>query len=306
MAAAASPARTTVTGLLGWVFLVTSTTLLTLVGAAVALAGTPYWLVSPELRPDHPLHQTYAPGALLGILLGIVGTGLMLVVLLYSVHKWIPFLSGLGSSQFWMRFHLLAGLLGPFYIVLHGGLKMPSGFIGIGFWCMILVAISGFFGRYLFGYFPAAAQGLREDLQREVKRLDETRAQLVAATRDGDVDSIGRAVKLARDLTFEPTGLAQLVVLDADVRRRGDLIRVLLHRANLPAAVRRRAERSLLDQLTARRNLAGFEVARRLLRYWSLFHQPLAFAMYAISAVHILNALLFGRVLLVLFGGLFE
>jgi hypothetical protein len=303
--ASASAARVSVAGILGWVFLVTSTAALVGVGGLVTVVGLPYWLVSPAERPDHPLHATFAPGALLGILLGIVGTGLMVVLLLYSLHKWVPFLSGMGSSQFWMRFHLLAGLLGPFYIVLHGGLKMPTGFIGIGFWCMVLVAMSGFFGRYLFGYFPAAAQGLRSDLQREVERLNETRAQLVSATRDGDAELIGRAVKLARDLTFEPRGLGELVVLDADVRRRTDLIRVLLHRARLPVEVRRTAERALLAQLTARRNLAGFDVARRLLRYWSLFHQPLAFAMYAIAAVHILNALLFGRVLVILFGGLF-
>jgi hypothetical protein len=303
--AAAAPSRISVVGLLGWVFLVGSTALLMAVGVVVTLVGTPYWLTAAAERPDHPLHATFAPGALLGILLGIVGTGLMAVLLLYSVHKWIPFLHRMGSSQFWMRFHLLAGLVGPFYIVLHGGLKLPTGFIGIGFWCMVLVAVSGFFGRYLFGYFPAAAQGLRVDLQKEVARLDETRAELVAATRDADPEAIGRAVKLARDLKYEPRGLGELVVLDADVRRRADLIRVLLHRTTLPPDVRRRAERTLLAQLAARRNLAGYDVARRVLRYWSLFHQPLAFAMYAIAAVHILNALLFGRVLPVLFGGLF-
>jgi hypothetical protein len=304
--ASPTPPRVSVTGILGWVFLTTSTAALVLVAAAVTLVGTPYWLTSPLERPDHPLHATFAPGALLGILLGIIGTGLMVVLLMYSVHKWIPFLHGMGSSQFWMRFHLLAGIVGPLYIVLHGGLKLPSGFIGIGFWCMVFVAISGFFGRYLFGYFPAAAQGLRDDLRVEVARLDETRAQLVTATRDGDGAAIGRAVTLGRDLRFEPRGLSELVVLDADVRRRADLIRALLHRANLPRRVRSAAETTLLAQLVARRNLAGFDVARRILRYWSLFHQPLAFAMYAISAIHILNALLFGRVLSVLFGGLFE
>ena len=226
----------------------------------------------------------------------------MVILLLYSVHKWIPFLQFMGSSQFWMRFHLLAGLLGPLYILLHGSLKMPSGFIGLGFWFMTGVAVSGFFGRYLFGYFPAAAQGIRADLAKEVKRLDETRAQLVAATRDAHSQQVGEAVRLARDLTLEPRNLSELLVLDADVRRRADLVRILLHRAGLPAEVRGRAERTLLAQLTARRNLAGFDVARRLFRYWSLFHQPIAFAMYLIVTVHILNAVFFGGALQKLVG----
>lgn len=304
--AAAGPSSFSVARLFGWVFLAVSSGGLALVGFVVAIVGTPYWLTATDQRPAHPLHELYAPGNVLGLLLGIVGAGLMAVLLLYSVHKWIPFLHGLGSSQFWMRFHLLAGILGPFFIVLHGGLKMPSGFIGVGFWCMVFVAVSGFFGRYLFGYFPAAAQGLRSDLEKEVARIDEARAQLVAATRDARPEMIGRAVKLARDVRIEPRGLGELVILDAEVRRRADLIRVLLHRAELPRDVRRRAEAVLITQLTARRNLAGYDVARRILRYWSLFHQPLAFAMYAISAIHILNALLFGKVLIILLGGLIE
>ncbi|MCB9684689.1 MAG: hypothetical protein H6735_06620 [Alphaproteobacteria bacterium] len=290
--------------LLGWFFLTVMVGGLCFVAAIVTLVGLPYYLTSVDLRPEHALDPIYRSGGIVGLLLGIVGTALMVVLLLYSVRKWLPFLSFMGSSQFWMRFHLVAGLLGPLYIVLHGSLKMPTGFIGIGFWCMVLVALSGFFGRYLFGYFPATAHGMRLDLETEQKKLADLRARLVADTREARADQVAEAVRLAQNVTFEPRSLGELIVLDADVRRRADLIRIMLHRANLPPATRKKAEKTLVSQLVARRNMAGFDVARRLLRYWNLLHQPLALAMYLISAIHILNAIVFGGALQTLFGGI--
>ena len=286
-----------------WAVLGVPSVLLLLLAAVVFVIGVPYYFTEPDLRPDHALHSAYGPGNVVGVLLGFVGTSLMLIMLLYSVRKWIPLLGFLGNMQFWMRVHVLCGLIGPLFILLHGGVKLPSGFIGIGFWCMVLVALSGFFGRYLFGYFPQTAQGLRTDLQAAQARLTDLRAQLVTETRDAAVESVGRAVKLVKNFEYEPQSIGELVILDAEVRRRADLVRIMLHRAGVEGRVRRRAEATLLEQLNMRRNLAGWDVARRLLRYWNLFHQPLALAMYVIATVHIGNAIVFGGVLQKLFGG---
>ena len=199
--------------------------------------------------------------------------------------------------------HVICGLLGPLFIVLHGGMTLPDGFTGIGFWCMVLVAVSGFFGRYLFGYFPQTAHDLRGNLQQAQERLSKLRAQLVAETRDATVEAVGKAVKLVKNFEFEPQSIGELIILDAEVRRRADLVRIMLHRAKLERPARRRAESTLLEQLAMRRSLAGWEVARKLLRYWNLFHQPLAIAMYLIVVVHILYAVVFGGVIATLLGG---
>ena len=304
-AATASTGKVSPWNLAGWVFLWGMALTLLWVAALVAIVGLSYYLTPIEQRFMHPRHELFGAGGLVGVLVGMVGAGLMAVMALYSVHKWIPVLHPVGTSQFWMRFHMICGIVGPIFIVLHSGMKAPSigTFSGIAFWVMVLVAISGFFGRYLFGYFPASAAGLRVDLEGEQRKLTDLRAQLVAETRDAADEHVGQAVKLARDIHLEPRSLGELFVLDAEIRRRADLVRIMLHRAGLPADVRSRAERTLLTQLTMRRNMAGFEVARRLLRYWNLFHQPLALAMYLMSGLHILNAILFGGVISTLLGG---
>jgi hypothetical protein len=294
MARAASERRMTPRELAGWVFLGAFTIILLWVAAMVMVVGLPYYLEPNEARALHPYDAYLGSNRVFGLLLGMMGTFLMTIMLLYSVRKWLPFTSFMGGSPFWMRFHMLCGLLGPLYIVLHGELKLPTGFVAIGFWCMILVAVSGFFGRYLFGYFPAAAQDLKLDLKQAQRRLSELRAQLVADTRDVTGSHVQQAVALAKNLEFEPQSLGELIILDADVRRRADMIRIMLHRAKLPKEARRRAETTLVEQLFLRRSMAGFDTARRMLRYWNLFHQPLAMAMYLIIAVHIAYAVLYG------------
>lgn len=286
-----------------WIALGIPTILLCLVALVVFAVGVPYYLTPSEARIEHALHGLYGAGGIIGVLLGLIGTGLMIVMWLYTARKWLPFTTFMGNMQFWMRVHVVCGLLGPLFIVLHGGLHMPSGFIGIGFWCMVLVALSGFFGRYLFGYFPQTAQGLRVDIGAAQERLIELRAQLVADTREATVEAVGRAVRLVKNFDFEPQSIGELIILDAETRRRAELVRIMLHRAGIPRSARRKAESTLLEQLSMRRNLAGWDVARKLLRYWNLFHQPLAIAMYLISAVHITNAIVFGGAFAFLFGG---
>jgi hypothetical protein len=214
----------------------------------------------------------------------------------------LPLPAFFGANQFWMRFHQVCGVLGPVFIVLHAELRNPYGFIGVGFWCMVLVGLSGFFGRYLFGYFPATATDRRLNLQEAMSRLTELREQLVADTADSETDHVAEAVALVRDFDYEPETLGQLVLLDSEVRRRRELVKALLHRAQLDPDVYRRAERALFEQLDLRRSMAGFDVARRVMRFWSLLHQPLAFAMYAIAGIHILNAIFFGGALATLLG----
>ncbi|MEZ4237547.1 MAG: hypothetical protein R3F59_15655 [Myxococcota bacterium] len=148
----------TVWGFVGWAFLSFLTATLLGIALVTFAGGLPYYLTPIYQRPDHPMDALWASGKPYGLVLGIIGAGLMSVLLLYSVRKWIPILP-MGSARFWMRFHLTAGLLGPLFIVLHSAFAPPSGFVGVGFWCMLLVAASGFFGRYLFGYLPPRRRG---------------------------------------------------------------------------------------------------------------------------------------------------
>lgn len=301
MGAATDQRRPTLGAAFGWLLLgALATVLVALAAGSLATGlGSGYYLLPFEARPDHPYHDLLRPGGRLGVLLGVVGTGLMLAMLSYTVRKWLP-LGFPGSPAWWLRFHMLCGVMGPTLIVLHGGLYLPSGIVAVAFWCMVAVALSGVFGRYVYGHFPRTAAGLEMTASGAKASLADLRAELVAMTAGADAERLGAAVTLASDLDREVLSVFGLAGLDLEVRRRARRVRSLLAGAPLPPDVRSRATTALLGQLRMRRNLAGWQVSRRLFRYWHLFHEPLAKAMYLIVAWHVFNAVIFGGALLTL------
>lgn len=255
-----------------------------------------YYALSFDARPDHPLHDILRPGGSTGVLLGFVGTALMVAMQLYTVRKWLPLRLPLGSPAWWLRFHITCGLFGPLLIVLHLGFYWPSGLVAVAFWCMLLVSASGAFGRYVYGHFPRGAAGNEMSLRAASAWIKELKTELVALTEQVDADRIGQAVRLAGDL--EPVrGIPGLVALDLEVRRRSRKIRTLLADAGLPAESAADAHATLRDALRLQQGLSAYQVSQRLFRYWHLFHEPLARAMYLIAAWHIFSAIAFGGAL---------
>ena len=252
-----------------------------------------------EARPDHPLHAWFRPGAGVGLICGVLGASLIFVMLVYSLRKWAGRTAPLGPPEWWLRFHQVCGVMGPTFVILHSGIQWPSGLVAIGFWCMILVAVSGVFGRYLFGHFPKTVADKAQTHRHARRQLHALRDRLVAETNDSaQNDALVQAVQLARGVDDPPESLLGLALLDLEVARRREHVRVLVRRAQLPPTTRARATRTLLKQLQLVRSLASWNVARRLFRYWHLFHEPLAVAMYGIVIFHVSTALLFGSVTL--------
>jgi hypothetical protein len=284
-----------------WLALVAFAGSLVLLALTVLAYGAGYYLTPVDLRPDHPTHAVLSPGATGGLWLGILGTSLMLAMLSYSVRKFLIGFKFLGSPTHWLRFHIVCGVMGPIFILLHSGLAMPHGLIGIGFWCMVLVALSGVFGRYIYGHFPKTAAGRSEDLAAAYESLAQLRAEVVAASPQASGESIGAAVALARDLDREAHSILQWVLLDFEVRRRERLIPIHLSKAGLPADARASVTHRLVAQLHAKRDVEGWAVTSKLFRLWHLFHEPLAKAMYVIVFLHILQAILIGGSLTRLF-----
>lgn len=262
--------------------------------AAVLAAGWGYYRLDALGREAHPLHGALASGAGGGVALGLLGTALMLAMLAYSLRKRFSPSSWLGPVPLWLRFHVICGVAGPLFIALHGGLRWPTGLIAVGFWCMVLVALSGVFGRYVYGFLPRVHGGRALAWDEAMASLADQRAALVGATAGSRTHAVGEAMSLARDLELEASTLFDLARLDREVRRRRRRARALLAGAELPASSRAAALALVDDQLRLKRGLEAARVAYRMFRYWHLFHRPLASAMYVIVALHVLFAVLIG------------
>ena len=95
-------------------------------------------------------------GSGVGAIFGIAGAVLMLVPLAYPIVKRISFVNARitphVSLQSWMTVHVYTGILGPLLGIIHTGHKFDS-WLGITLTAvMLLVVVSGFFGRYLMTY----------------------------------------------------------------------------------------------------------------------------------------------------------
>jgi hypothetical protein len=266
---------------------------------AVALGGSlwlgrQYYLLPEAERAGSELHPILSSGGTVGVALGFLGTAAMVAMLLYSARKALPRVRFLGPPSGWLTFHVICGVGGPLAIVLHAGLTWPEGLVAVAFWCMVAVALSGVFGRYVYGQLPRAEGGRALAWAAARAELTDLRARLVEQTADADLGAVGLAVALARDFGGDAATIPQLVRLGAAARKRRRGIKRALRALDVPPDVRADAERLLLRQLRLRQSLAASTVARRLFRYWHLFHRPLAGAMYAIVALHVASAILFG------------
>jgi hypothetical protein len=118
------------------------------------------------------------PGSLEGSLLGIAAALLMVVPLAYSVAKRVRFVRSRVTARISLRtflaWHIYAGVLGPILGLLHTGHRFASP-LGIALTAtMLVVALSGFVGRYLLRMIAEEARerrSLRDSLREEYERI---------------------------------------------------------------------------------------------------------------------------------------
>lgn len=257
--------------------------------------GRDYYLLPRLERPGHELHGLLSPGGGLGVLLGLVGAGLMVAMLVYTLRKLVVRARWLGPTSAWLQFHIVCGIGGPACILLHGGVAVwPRGLVAVGFWCMVAVALSGAFGRYVYGLLPRATGGRELAFDAARARLADLRETIVSDTTQEDPAALAEAVAVVASFEREVHSLSGLIGLQAELRDRRRRVRGLLDSTGLPPEIAGRVRTALEEQLRLKRGLEASRVGHRLFRYWHLFHRPLAGAMYVIVALHVASAVLFG------------
>ena len=216
------------------------------------------------------------PGSLAGGVLGISGAALMLVPLLYLFIKRIPLLKRNVAPAVSMRtllsIHIYAGVLGPIFGVLHSGHKFQSP-LGISLTIMmIVVALSGFVGRYLMG---RVSMDMREQ------------QQLLAGLRVAYERTAG-------EITKEPESAGMLRPFSGFFSRLAApfFIRESASGAQMSATTRAlRLSDSIADMEYA---IKTHEVFKDAFGRWLVCHIIIALILYALLALHVWSAWYFG------------
>lgn len=252
-----------------------------------ALDGWSYYETPLIERPRHPGYWDFKPGGTRGSAYGIVGAGLMVVMLVYSLRKrWKP-LRKLGKLRSWLDFHIFCGLIGPSLIVLHTSFKF-RGLVAISFWSMVAVMLSGVLGRYLYLQIPRRRSGDELSLDEARARAEELSAVLREEHGLSDED-LAALDAMAHDAREQKTPLAVLLFrLPFDgLLLRWKVRRFLARAGMVRGASRHRAGAAIRDRVLLERRVWLWDRLQRLFHYWHVFHKPFAIVMYLFMVIHI-------------------
>jgi hypothetical protein len=99
-----------------------------------------------------------------GYWIGVTGAVMMLLLLLYPLRKYLKFAQRWGSMKAWFIVHMLLGVGGPLLILLHSTFRIGSLNAGVALYSMVIVALSGVAGRFLYVRVHRNLRAEREDL----------------------------------------------------------------------------------------------------------------------------------------------
>ena len=230
----------------------------------------------------------FRAGDELAVQCGLVGTAFMIVAAIYPMFRRLRVFRWLASNTMWFDFHLMAGTIGPMFVALHSAARLGT-WVDIALWSMVIVAVSGFIGRYLYTQVPELSSG------RELEELDHERAfshhrghNPVAMA---EIDRELYLHKLKADRVAHHAGvlfaLGWLLLEDLRrpvrrLRRRARLTRLGVHgRARRDLAMR--ASKMILIQ----RSAVIAPKAALLLHSWKKVHVPFTILLAGASVAHI-------------------
>ncbi|MBK7047073.1 MAG: hypothetical protein IPH48_11320 [bacterium] len=254
--------------------------------------GWDYFTTGLAERPHHPDFREFRAAGRVGHGVGILGSFMIVLLLLYSLRKRMRVLQRAGQLPIWLRYHIFLGIAGPILITLHTAFKV-GGLVSVSYWSMVAVALSGFFGRYLYQQIPRNVLGETLDVA-EIEGRNE--ALLVELSMNHNMDD--RAAAVLEDLALRklehraaPMALLMLPFLNGVLVRQ--LQRWSLRHVDGDRAV---AVRLAKEWVLQTRRLRLFHLIRDLFHYWHVFHKPFAFIMILVMIVHVAVAVALGYV----------
>jgi hypothetical protein len=254
--------------------------------------GFGYFTTTMAERPHRPDFRAFRPAGSVGHGVGILGSLMIMLLLLYSLRKRLRILQKAGEVRIWLRYHIFLGVAGPILITLHTAFKV-GGLVAISYWSMVAVALSGFFGRYLYQQIPRNMLGETLGVE-EIEARNESLLVELSTTYAMD----DRTAAILEDIALRklehraaPMALLMLPFLNGILARQLQRWSVRYLEGDRTAAAKL-AKTWVLQT----RRLRLFHLIRDLFHYWHVFHKPFAFIMILVMTVHVAVAVALGYV----------
>jgi hypothetical protein len=245
------------------------------------------------------------PESGVGYWLGIAGGSLMLLLLLYPLRKRIKGLRSLGTVGFWFRAHMILGIVGPVLVLWHANFRLGSINSNVALLAMLIVAVSGIVGRYLYSKIHLGLYGRKAEVREILSDADALKEAIGVdlSVADRLVEQLSAFAQVG---TVAPKSVLTGFLLVPAVSVRASVVRMRLI-ADARRAIMAEGKRLGWSRKIRRRRLAGvaelvtlhiaavkkaavFAFYERLFRLWHVFHLPLFFLLVIAATIHIFAA----------------
>jgi hypothetical protein len=238
-----------------------------------------------------------------GYWIGVAGGVMMLILFGYPLRKHFAFARNWGHMKWWFWFHMALGIGGPWLILVHSTFRVGSLNAGVALYSMIIVALSGVVGRFIYRHVNKGLRGEEIGLQ-ELQvfaglHKDDARSRLSFAP------EVEARLKAFEELQLKAkagwgTYLLQVFWLpvqrwrayrDCVVALRAPLKRLAKHNGWPRAELikhHRRALKLVSSYLDAVVGVAQFTAYERLFALWHVAHIPFVYLMVISAIVHVI------------------
>ncbi|NJC87477.1 MAG: hypothetical protein FIA97_13360 [Methylococcaceae bacterium] len=239
----------------------------------------------------------------LGYYLGIVGSVMMLLLLLYPLRKKARFMKGWGEVKHWFKAHKVLGIVGPILVLFHANFRLHAVNSNVALFSMLLVVLSGLLGRYIYVKIHFSHYGQRMSLQELQRQFGISRAEMdeeatisprvkdelhgfeqsELAPAKGVLGTCWRLLILGRRAAWvQRKALRHLREDMNEQARRGELLPAMI-------SLRLRHDRELIHEyLLAVKRVSEYGVYCRIFSWWHILHIPLFVMLVVTAIVHVI------------------
>jgi Fe-S-cluster-containing hydrogenase component 2 len=239
------------------------------------------------------LHIDYHAGSELARAFGYTGTALLGSGMLYALRNRWPRIESWGTIQDWFDWHVMAGVVGTLFILLHSAARFNT-WVVLALVFLFATVASGIVGHYLTAQVAMAAQVATLEVaieERRLAKLLEKFPSLMAAAEWLEVRRKRAAALVERlgktNLHVAHVALGWLIV--DEIRRLGRriVLGAMVRRATDDDHIRASAIKTITRLLILDRRRALLPLVEPLFRFWKAVHIPCAVLFTILAVLHI-------------------
>ena len=255
-----------------------------------SLDGWQYYTTPIGVRGYNDAHRLLRPSGPVGQTLGVAGAALMLVPFVYMGYKRLRKQKSGTNLKRLLEIHIFCGIVGPVLITFHTAFKF-NGIVSAAYWSMVLVALSGFVGRYLYVRIPRTIKGVELSQSELDDRTSSLRDELQWTAGADVLDTLDR---LEADIAARPASWFSGLGDRALRREIADVVAQLEQRSGGAASAS--LKQALEERVRLQQRRHTLAATKRLFDLWHVFHLPLVWVMFAIVSLHVAVSLYLGYV----------